>query len=373
VTHKNIEGYIDVLNDTSVGGWAFCPGLPDTKVNIEINLEGETLLTGISEAYREDLQIAGKGDGNCSFLFNFEERLTPPQMKNLTVYASVDGNEKVLLEQPKEATISSDHKTSKTSNSPVFIIGAARSGTSAIFQSLMTTGAFSGYEEGFFLQILDPILDGVKDYYFNDNFEDAFSSERNTLIANIPPSVVQEGFISVVKTIVSTNMKGSRWVDKTPTYKAILFAKRAAEIWPDSIFIYMHRNGIENLCSRLNKFPDVSFSDLCKDWQRCVLSWKAIKDSLPVDRYLELDQADLTPKSRHVAIKIARLAGLSRNEEDQIAEYLAKHRPESSLRRQIGDSDEFGFPFDWDEEMRQTFLQNCEKGMVELGYWKTRP
>lgn len=47
------------------------------------------------------------------------------------------------------------------------------------------------------------------------------------------------------------------WVDKTPDPRMIKCVPRLKRAWPNAKFIFVKRRGIENLESRIKKFPYV--------------------------------------------------------------------------------------------------------------------
>jgi hypothetical protein len=67
-----LRGYIDVLGENEVAGWAQSSGHPEAAVCLDIYVDGRPIGQVLANSYREDLERAGVGSGCHSF------RFTPP-------------------------------------------------------------------------------------------------------------------------------------------------------------------------------------------------------------------------------------------------------------------------------------------------------
>ena len=74
-----IEGYVDVVGDGRIIGWALDLDNPARKLLIEITA-GDRSAAVLADLDRPDLRAAGKGDGFCGFdaVFAFDEAGTSP-------------------------------------------------------------------------------------------------------------------------------------------------------------------------------------------------------------------------------------------------------------------------------------------------------
>lgn len=63
---RPLEGVLDTVDDGLVTGWAYNPNNPSDKVLLEVTYKNETTEV-IANAFRADLQAAGKGDGHHAF------------------------------------------------------------------------------------------------------------------------------------------------------------------------------------------------------------------------------------------------------------------------------------------------------------------
>ena len=65
----------NVSDDGWVKGWAWYPGEPGRRVELEILADGVVVGAALAATQRSDLLSAGIGDGNCSFSFGL-----PPEV-----------------------------------------------------------------------------------------------------------------------------------------------------------------------------------------------------------------------------------------------------------------------------------------------------
>jgi hypothetical protein len=99
---RPFEGSFDKLEVVSLGGWAWDVSKPNTPIKVEI-YDGTALLATIpAQEFREDLKIAGKGDGKHAFNYALPQSLRDGQSHTISVkYAGttsdLPGSPKTLL------------------------------------------------------------------------------------------------------------------------------------------------------------------------------------------------------------------------------------------------------------------------------------
>ncbi len=67
------RGYIDVIKDGRILGWAIDNARPKTRLQLEILAAGARIGIARADLYREDLSAAGIGDGRCAFSFDLPD------------------------------------------------------------------------------------------------------------------------------------------------------------------------------------------------------------------------------------------------------------------------------------------------------------
>jgi hypothetical protein len=68
-----LEGVVDFSPGSAIGGWAWRVGYPTERVHLLVKYEGETLATLVADRFREDLLMAGIGDGNHAFSYELPQ------------------------------------------------------------------------------------------------------------------------------------------------------------------------------------------------------------------------------------------------------------------------------------------------------------
>ena len=83
---ESVVGYVEVLGETRVAGWAWCRGRPEKPVEVEIRLGDGVLQRVRADRFRQDLVRAGVGDGRHGFNVVFDEPLPREQKGDLRAF-----------------------------------------------------------------------------------------------------------------------------------------------------------------------------------------------------------------------------------------------------------------------------------------------
>jgi hypothetical protein len=373
-----IRGYLDAVDPMQIRGWAYDPSRPDEVVVVRIMLDDQLIAEGSAVLFRDDLAKDGVGDGNRAFIFNLERSLTAAEISKISARArTADGSEALLPKAEAHDTIEPPtaalHRQiallgacSDDSQQPVFILGAARSGTSAITQALLKLGIFEGHEEGHLLDLLAHFSVALNKFY--ELKYDEIAGDRDTAITRVPIEFMHEGLDRILIEAVRELFPTSRWIDKTPNSDMVHLATRFRKIWPRSRFIFMRRRFIENAASRSRKFPEHDFGRSAREWGNAMDGWLQIRSQLH-GCAVEIDQKFLGEEPELVASRLRPFLSLSDTEEARFAQALRYDLPErtSASHRECHDIEEMG----WDETERRCFSQYCERPMTAFGYSTT--
>ncbi|KAA9349115.1 family 78 glycoside hydrolase catalytic domain [Larkinella humicola] len=100
----NFEGYLDVVNCSTISGWIWNRDRPNAVVTIDF-LEGSTVATAqvagtvSADIFRQDLKNAGKGNGIHGYAFTVPQNLKNNQTR--TIWGRVQGGSYILIWSPK--------------------------------------------------------------------------------------------------------------------------------------------------------------------------------------------------------------------------------------------------------------------------------
>ena len=243
-----------------------------------------------------------------------------------------------------------------------YILGSTRSGTSALRNALGLT-RYSGYGEGHIVPVLNDIINAVR-YHRTDGLgarqpgNGLFQMRENVLLRHL-----FHGYESYLVSQV-----GSNWVmDKTPTITPIMMAPELNTFHKKARFLHCARRHIDNVQSKLKKFPDRTLEQHCEEWAQCNLMWLQVRDRLG-ENFIAFDFYDLSQDPEGTIGKIGRYLALDEEETAQAAAYLTSQRPQAAnasrdLTKYLSLSE-----IDWTDKEKETFIRICEPVGQRLGY-----
>jgi hypothetical protein len=245
--------------------------------------------------------------------------------------------------------------------SPVFIVGSPRSGTSALVKALETVG-YRGYKEGNFLPLMR-IIDRAVDNHFA-----IFGKPNpNVLTAQIDRGQLKDGIEQIFKQLADRAHPYPLWFDKSGHAEMIPAIPILKQLWPDSVYIFCKRRGVENVASRLKKFPAHDFERHCAGWAKTMAAWRSTRPQLNAGIYLEVDQQDLIRDTEAIAARIAELLKLEPGKLRSLVKIFKSRRPQETTKgsaAQLRSLESIG----WSEEQVAIFKRYCGPEMEAYGY-----
>jgi len=255
----------------------------------------------------------------------------------------------------------SDQATLRT---PVFIVGSPRSGTSILTSALLAAG-YNGYREGNFLTLLQVLNTAL------DRHRDIYGQGKGPVLAiemNWPG--LKNDIFAVLKRHVDALNPVSPWVDKTGNPEMIEAVPQILHMWPTAVFIFAKRRAIENIVSRLQKFPGHSFEYHCRDWARNMAAWRTARET-PGLQAIEIDQQEIVRAPSLVAADLARFLGTNPEQREKIRRTFATDRPQqtdSGSAARVLSLDSVG----WTAQQQDTFRRLCGPELEQFQYSTTQ-
>ena len=230
--------------------------------------------------------------------------------------------------------------------------------------SALTGGTrYVGFKEGQFFDLIQRLLHCITLFYTE---REASLGNDYVMIRYVPEKLVMDLVLSIFHNLASEMFSSVHWVDKTPSVDMIHLAPTLSRIWPEAKFIFMKRRGIENMLSRLRKFPDsISFRLHCANWTAAMEGWETVRPSLGVNA-LEIDQREMLSQPYQVARQIGAFLELDEAERAALATHLRDRTGERTVNfdADTPDISETG----WSSEQITVFRDICGATMRKFGY-----
>ncbi len=366
-----LKGGLHWIMPRKLSGWAICPARPHDHLRVEVRLDGVLIATTRASQRLDPLTEVGIKAGDHGFLVETTTPLPPDEPERLEVTAFADDGASLELRLPHSAPprarpsgagslrfLGADRQ-----QRPVFVLGAARSGTSVMGRALRRTGRYEGHGEGHLISLLPTLLAATRAHYQRDPQRAA--SGRFTMLASVPEQVIQDGLQAMFAAIARAEFPTANWMDKTPGVEMVRAAPILRRVWPAARFVFMQRRGIDNIESRRRKFPEVPFEEHCQAWAQTMLAWADIRTGLDACS-LAVEQLDLARRPQNVAAGLKRLLGLEPTEAAQLLHSFRTDRPQ-----QTGESfatEQHLNDLDWNDAQKEQFWSICGEAMALFGY-----
>jgi Sulfotransferase family len=327
-----IKGFVEYADGARVRGWAYDPAFPSRRLEVVVEVADQVYASGRADIYRNDLASAGIDDGGHGFSIDVGAANMPADASSLLRVCAVSGAERLTLRRvhPKgikalELTADDQIPVSDASQFPVFILGAARSGTSAVALALLHSERYHGAGEGHFLPLADKLLAEVAVYYHRN----AAAASQGTTLHRVPSDAlsdyIRRGFIQLARRLYPT----AYWIDKTPSVPAVLATPLMLQLWPNARFVFMRRRVIENLLSRRRKFPQGRDESQYSDWAAIMRAWLRVRAQLG-EAAIEIDHRQLVCDPAGTSASINAFLGIPEPAATRVRDYLVHNHPEQT-------------------------------------------
>jgi hypothetical protein len=239
----------------------------------------------------------------------------------------------------------------------VFILGPARSGTSAMFYAMQTVFGLDGDGESH-------IMPGFQRVVFTfARYAEGFRGAEGVMANRLDPYAFRQLVMGHVRIIYGQMFPGGAFVDKTPGAEAIAGTPLIRDCFPQARIIVMRRSGIEVVQSHIKKFG-AGFEESCRAW---AASMGAIREIQGIAQdVLELDQHDLANAPEDSAAQVAAYLGHSESM-SELATYFETNRMDSVAEYKWGTQSRLA-DMRWTDQEKQMFQDICGWQMEAFGY-----
>lgn len=283
------EGIVEVVTRYFVSGWA--ANNEHGPVHVQAECRGQILGVARAGLTRPDLN-------------NNLRRLNAFIVVFSSAISAEDVHDVKVRVWSSASTMPNEHRIRHDTRAPcqIFIVGSPRSGTSELGATLAAQLDLPWLGEGHAAPAFATAADALKgDAHSPDNMLQFMAEQRSSQFAQ-----------DAARQVYYVMHGSASFLDKTPGVPMILATPFLSECFPTSFIIFLRRNGISNVLSRMAKFGG-DFEDHCCDWAGAMDAWEQVKTRLP--HHLEIEQEHMLADAAAVGAKIAAYVGRPKNAE----------------------------------------------------------
>jgi|GEM_PF-4646027 len=196
---------------------------------------------------------------------------------------------------------------------PIFILGAGRSGTSAMTGALKVSG-IAGFHEGHVLPMMDEMARRLWESVVWDSTADDVARAGTVRL------VIQTCFDQAYG-----DMGSLIWLDKTADHVMIHCVPLLTAMFPNARFLFLTRHPIAVAESRRRKFGETPYFSML-EWKKCVIAWDERKHLLKKSSYLECDAKEL--RCKHLHQQVSAFLEFDAQRSETLSDYLTTQSPE---------------------------------------------
>jgi Sulfotransferase family len=336
-------GRIEMLSTEFVIGWA---SVSAAKHNAYVfaMVGSEIIGFGAANISRPDLDRARQeGQLNAyAFIVVFDRPIAPDQVQSIKVFLA---GQAAAIPEARQV------KVDRSPTLRLFVMGSPRSGTSQLGQTLTQVLSLPWLGEGHGAPLFASAADALAGDINDKNGIARFMAQQD--FSKIAMDAAKRAYFY---------LHGSAsFIDKTPGIKMISAAPFLNRCFPGSRFIFLRRNPVNNIMSRMAKFGG-SFDNHCMDWTGAMNAWVKVRPLLP--HFVEIQQEDMLESPDQVGKVLAEYIGLP-----EIADRISQSLKKDSLERTgAGDGGTDQLRAAWTPEQAAIFEKICRPVMRTFGY-----
>lgn len=244
---------------------------------------------------------------------------------------------------------------------PLFVVGSPRSGTSILVRALQRAG-YAGFAEGNFLSLIHPLMRDIERHFATYG-----TTNPQVLTSRIDAGALGDAVARQVVNAALAQYESPVWLDKTGNPEMIEIIPVLLRLLPTSRFVFARRRAIENIVSRLIKFPRHTFEYHCADWARNMAAWRKLRAAHPNVPAIEIDQHDISEQPGATAAALAHFLELAEDARATLERTFRSERPQQSepgSAQRVLSLQSTG----WSAEQIRLFEQHCGEQMRAFGY-----
>lgn len=247
------------------------------------------------------------------------------------------------------------------------IVGSPRSGTTVVGNMVQQALQTQSHGEAHIAELFNSLIAQSQEYLVNSKA----ANNKGTLVWEMPSILLKAQLIKQLRDVYVTYYGSSVIVDKTPGLPMLRALPLLMLAFPNAKVLYCQRRGIENVASRLRKFPNAKFEVHCKQWAKTLQTWKQMKKRLSQltgkkSWYMDVEQFELAVSPKQVTQDIGAFLSVDEQAIKRMFEYQEKNSPQVTGGKpsDVSSLDKVS----WTDEQKQVFTEICADAMQQQGY-----
>jgi hypothetical protein len=274
----------------------------------------------------------------------------------------------VLNEDEKKPAIISTMAITHLNKIPkvTFIIGSHRSGTTVMGLAIQKIFGQKFHNECHVAPLFEKLVQQAKSI----RSKSPNSKKEGVLLSQIMPVEIEVEFHKMIRNIYSSFYGDNLIIDKTPGPEMLSALPFMLKVFPNAKVIFCKRRGIENVESRMRRFPSVKFNTHCSQWSRNMSEWRRIKEIINEefdhsDWFCEVEQYNLQFNPQKEVKKLEKLLDLNNKQKVQFINILKNKSPQQTSKPSKASCITNN---SWTDEQREIFVISCAKEMELFNY-----
>lgn len=247
------------------------------------------------------------------------------------------------------------------------VVGSPRSGTTVVGNMIQQAYGTKAHGESHLAELFSGLISHADEYLTNSQA----AKNKGTMVWEMPSLLVKAQLIKQLRDIYITYYGNEVVVDKTPGIPMLKSLPLLISAFPSAKVVYCQRRGIENVASRLRKFPNAKFDVHCKQWTQTLKIWKRMKTQLSTvlgssSWCLEVEQYELATAPSKVTDEIGFFLQVGKGAINRMFRYQERKAPQVTSGKP---SDVTSLnAVNWTEQQKAYFIETCGELMKEQGY-----
>ena len=247
------------------------------------------------------------------------------------------------------------------------VVGSPRSGTTVVGNMVQQAFQTKAHGEAHIAELFNNLVEKSVDYIDNSKA----ANNKGTLVWEMPTVFLKAQLVKQLRDIYVTYYGSDVVIDKTPGLPMLRALPLLLLAFPQAKVVYCQRRGIENVASRLRKFPNAKFEVHCKQWVQTIKVWERMKTYLSRltarnNWWIEIEQFELATSPERVTKKLGAFLSLDKQAVSRMFEYQDQNSPQITGGKpsDVTSLDQLN----WSTAQKQCFINTCGSTMKQQGY-----